>query len=402
MANRSSFIKDLATIPTLTEDNYLVLADGTLSAVTNIKSYKATMADVGAFIGEHTLVTPVIIRDQVAFTASIGTMTISGATATLSNATDHAALVVGDIIVFPANYPTTVVQAIGAFPNITVVPSINFAVGSAFFYGDATLSTLDSSDNVINTLSYGGITSIGTLLVSGPSEIGGVSYFNSLGLSIAGSAYVSDVVRCSTYTSYPSIGYSDIRDETDAYIIQRNVDDGMVTYYHRPFLNVTMTVSQPITPGVWTPVAFTVWNGTDAQNTTHQRNVVGSPSYDTTNYAFPVPYAADYPQAAYLINVAVAAEVSAKTNDLFFVSIYSGPTATGDTLILAETYHTFNFSVNARPYCFDVCRTVFLRPLANINHRWLRVKVWMTTGGGNAATILSASENTFFNVVCLG
>lgn len=399
--NQSKFIKELTTIPTLAAENYLILADGSSSPVTSIKSYKATLADVGAYIGENVLVAPVVISDEEVFVESVGEITISGSTGTLTSSVDHSALEVGTILVLPG-YPSTVVQAVGTYPYITVIPSIDISIGIEFFYGKATLSTLDASDNVINTLSYGGITSVGTLLVVGPSEIAEASYFNSGGLSVVGETFVSDAVRCSTYTSYPGVGYCDIRSAYDVNIVQRNVDNGMVTYYHRPFLNATLSTDQTCTINAWNPVAFTVIDGTDSWSSTKYRNAIGSPLYDTTNYAFAVPYGDDYPESAYMVNCQVLTEVKVGTGDLFYLDIFAGNSATGDQTILAECYYKFNFSLVNQLFTFNVSRMVYLRPYINSYHRWIRVKVYLATGPAGTLTVKRLDESTYSNIVCLG
>lgn len=401
--NRSSFRKDLATIPTLTVDNYLSLSDGTTNPVTNIRIYKATLGDVAAFIGEKGLVAPVVIPDLVAFAYAAGYISITGSAGVLSSSIDHAALKVGDIITAgpTGGFVSTIVQAKGTFPNITVLP-LPIPTGSVgFYYGSPTLATEDNADNIINTLSYGGITTAGTLLVDKETSLAATSFFNSAGALIDGLVYVTDAVRCSTYTSFPGVGYCDIRSSDDTYIVQRNVDDGMVTYYHRPFLNATLSADQTLTMATWNPIAFNVINGTDTQNTTKYRNVVGSAAYDTTNYAYPVPYSSDYPEAAYMLNVQVLVELKVGTNDYFYLSVYSGNTATGDQLILAEYFWRFSIAVTNRPYIFDVTRTVYLRPNVNPYHRWIRVKCYMNNGTNNG-TIIQTDENTYFNIVCLG
>jgi hypothetical protein len=401
--NRSSFRKDLATIPTLTVDNYLSLSDGTSNPVTNIRIYKATLGDVASFIGEKGLIAPVVIPDQSVFASAAGTISITGSAGVLSSSIDYSAIEVGDIITAGAGggFVSTIVQAKAAFPNITVLPLPIPTGATYFFYGTPTLATEDTVGNKINTLSYGGITTAGTLLVDKETSLAAASFFNAFGALIDGVVYVTDAVRCSTFTSYPGVGYCDIRSSDDTYIVQRNVDDGMVTYYHRPFLNATLAADQVLTTAAWNPVAFAVVNGTDAQNTTKYRNVVGAPVYDTTNYAYPVPYSTDYPSAAYMVNAQVLVEVKAGVNDYFYLSVYSGSTATGDQLILAEFFYRFSFAVTNKLFVFNVTRMVYLNPNVNIYHRWIRVKCYMNNGTNNG-TIIQTDENTYFNIVCLG
>lgn len=404
--NRSLHIKELVTIPSLNKDNYLALSDGSSSPVTSIITYKTTLGTLASFIGQQGLVPPVVLTDAPNnFVPAYGVMTVSSGLATLSVPADYAAIEVGDVIVFinyPNTYPATVVTSKGAFPYLGVVSSIDITTGTAFYYGKGSIITKSQTGVIANTISSAGTISVGSLIVLGSSSIAQSSYFNTGGASVDGEVFVTDAVRCSTYTSYPTIGYADMRSADDTYIVQRNVDDGMVSYYHRPFLNAVMVSDQTMTTGVWNPVAFTVTTGADPQSTTHYRNVVGSPAYDTTNYAFPIPYTTDYPAVAYMIHAQVLVEITAGPGSRFYIDVFSGSTATGDTLILCEKF--FRFSVNTvNSYLMiDVSRMVYLRPLSVADHRWIRVKCWLTSGGGNSATIISTPEDTYFNAVCLG
>ena len=398
----SNFPKNFPTLPTLTDDTIITVSDGSADPGTSIKAYKTTLDDIGSYIGgHHSLVPPVNIQDLSAFQPSLGTITVSGSTGTLTSSTDHGNLVVGDVIAFySGSLPSTVVVAIGGGLTITVFPFVDITVGVSFIYGKPTLTTKDSSGDIINVLSSEGIMSLKTLLVLSTTELADTSFFNSGGLSVIGEMLATSAVRSSTYSSYPTVGYSDIRSADDTYIVQRSVDDGMVTYYHRPMLNTAMSSNQVI-PGTstWTPVQFDIVNGTDTSNTTHQRNVVGGSTYDTTNYSYPVPYGTHYSDAAYLLDVQTTVEITSGAGYRFYLSVYSGTSATGDQLTLAGTMMSLDIAVVAHIYRLGLSRIVYLRPNGNANHRHIRVKAWWN---GVSSTIQSYNHGTWFSLVCLG
>lgn len=397
--NASNFPKDLPDIPTLTDDTIITVSDGSADPKTSVKGYKTTLDDIGSYIGTHALDPPVNIQDLAAFQSSVGTITISGATGTLSSGVDHGNLAVGDVLAFAGAIPATVVTAIGTFPTITIFPSVDISTGSSFAYGKPTLTTKDSSGNIVNVLSSEGIMALKTLLVLSTTELADTSFFNSGGLSVIGETFSTTAVRTSTYSSYPAVGYSDIRSGDDTYIVQRSVDDGMVTYYHRPMLNAVITSNQTISGAVWIPIQFNIVNGSDTEGTTHQRNVVGGSPYDTTNYAYAVPYGSHYSDAAYLINVSVRVNVTGSAGQRFNLSIYSGSSATGDQLTLARTSVIFEMALTGHDYLLNVSRIVYLKPSTNANHRYIRAKAYCN---GTTSTIVSTPSDTFFSLACLG
>ncbi len=402
---QSNFPKDFPDIPTLTDDTIITVSDGSVDPGTSIKAYKTTLNDIGSYIGGHSLDPPISLQDPAAFQSSAGTITVSGSTGTLTSSVDYTNIAVGDVIAFATDtLPSTVVLAKGGSLTITVFPFVDITSGISFDFGNPTLTTKDSSGNIINVLSSEGIMALKTLLVLNTVELADTSFFNSGGLSVIGELFASSAVRSSTYSSYPTVGYSDIRSADDVYIAQRSVDDGMVTYYHRPMLNAGMTTNQSISVGTWIPVQFNVANGTDAQNVTHQRAVVGSSGYDFTNFAYPIPYApipsgAHYSDVAYLITASVAVELTGIAGDRFHFAIYSGASATGDQLRLGQTAITLPMSVTFQTYLFDISRIVYLRPSSNANHRHIRMKAYSTC---NSATIRSDYDGSWFNIVCLG
>ena len=402
----SNFPKDFPGIPTLTDDTIITVSDGSVDPGTSIKAYKTTLNDIGSYIGHHALDPPVEIQDLVAFQSSFGTISVSGTTGTLSSSVDHSNLSVGDIIAFPSGpswsaLPTTVITAVGTFPDLTVTvfPFVDISPGQSFTYGPPTLTTKNSAGDIINSITSEGIISLKTLLVVDTSELADTSFFNSGGLSVIGELFATGAVRTSTYSSYPTVGYSDLRSADDAYIVQRSVDDGMVTYYHRPMLNAVMSSNQTMTLSTWNPVKFNKVDGTDVQGTTKSRIVVGGTIYDTTNYAYAIPYGTHYPDAAYMITANLSVTLTGAAGTRFYITINSGASATGDQLSLGETILDLQLGVTAHDFSLTLSRMVYLKPLSIPNHRFIRIRAYYN---GTAATINYWNDRSWFSLVCLG